>query len=83
MYYTQKGNYFNKHKHCIKRERLNIKLIITLLVITLISVCKSRSKQWEKGEEKQYSLSGILGQRINGKETTPKQLNTINNASAY
>jgi hypothetical protein len=63
---------------------LNIlKLVMTLLLIILISVFKSRSKQWEKGEEKQQILSLISGIRINGKETTPKQFNTINNTSPY
>jgi hypothetical protein len=63
MYYTQKGkNYSNKHKHCIIRDRLNIiNIVLTLLVITIVSACKSRSKQWEKGEEKQQTLSLILG----------------------
>jgi hypothetical protein len=62
---------------------LNIfKKDITLLLITLVSACKSRSKQWEKGEDKQQALFIRLGKRIIVKKTTPKQLKTINNTSA-
>jgi hypothetical protein len=82
--YNQQGkNYSNKHKHCLKRDMLNlINKVITLLVITIFSACKSRSRQWEKAEEKQQTLSILLVERILGKKTTPRQLNTINNSSA-
>jgi hypothetical protein len=69
-------------KHCFKREGMNLFKIFPLLVITLVSACKSRSKQWEKGEEKQHPLSIGLGIHILAKIVTPKELNIIHNSSA-
>jgi hypothetical protein len=61
-YNKKRSKNSSKHKYYSKRERMSIiKVNFPLLEITLVSACKSRSKQWERMEKKQQKLSIGLG----------------------